>query len=131
LEARDFTPWLATEENLALLAETLGLGELQLQGTELPVGNFNLDILAEDIEGHIVLIENQCGPTDHNHLGQILTYLAGQSGNATVIWIAERVREEHRAAIDWLNASTREEFDFLRNSGRSAENRQLRTCTSR
>jgi hypothetical protein len=113
LEAKDFTPWLAEAENLALLADTLKLGDLQLQGTEVKVGNFNLDILARDIEGHIVLIENQFGPTDHTHLGQILTYLAGQEGRATVIWIAETIREEHRAAIDWLNASTIEAFDFF------------------
>jgi hypothetical protein len=112
-EANDFTPWLADAENLALLADTLQLGELQLQGTEVAVGNFYIDILARDIEGHVVLIENQFGPTDHTHLGQILTYLSGQEGNATVIWIAETIREEHRAAIDWLNASTLEGFDFF------------------
>lgn len=113
LEAKDFTPWLAEAQNLSLLAETLEIGELQWEGSEVKVGNFNLDILARDIEGRIVVIENQFGPTDHTHLGQILTYLAGQEGQATVIWIAERVREEHRAAVDWLNASTIDGFSFF------------------
>ncbi len=112
-EAKDFTPWLADGENLALLADTLQLGELQLQGTEVAVGNFSIDILARDIEGRMVVIENQFGPTDHTHLGQIMTYVAGQDGHATVIWIAESIREEHRAAIDWLNASTIEGFNFF------------------
>lgn len=112
-EANDFTPWLADADNLALLAETLSLGDLQVQGTEVPVGSFYIDILARDIEGRVVVIENQFGPTDHTHLGQILTYLAGQDGHATIVWIAERIREEHRAAIDWLNASTIEGFDFF------------------
>src|SRR5271165_6274216 len=112
-EAKDFTPWLAETENLALLADTLQLGELQLQGTEVAVGNFSIDILARDIESRMVVIENQFGPTDHTHLGQIMTYLAGQDGRATVIWIAESIREEHRAAIDWLNASTIEDFNFF------------------
>lgn len=112
-EANDFTPWLADADNLALLAETLLLGDLQLQGTEVAVGNFYIDILARDIEGRIVVIENQFGQTDHTHLGQILTYIAGQDGSATVVWIAETIREEHRAAIDWLNASTIEGFDFF------------------
>jgi hypothetical protein len=112
-EANDFTPWLADGENLALLAETLQLGELQLQGTEVAVGNFSVDILARDIEGQIVVIENQFGPTDHTHLGQIMTYLAGQDARTTVIWIAETIREEHRAAIDWLNAGTIEGFNFF------------------
>src|SRR5262245_25285232 len=61
----------------------------------------------------MVVIENQFGPTDHTHLGQIMTYLAGQDGRTTVIWIAETIREEHRAAIDWLNASTIEGFNFF------------------
>jgi hypothetical protein len=112
-EAKDFTPWLAEPDNLALLAVTVGLGELRVQGTEVPVGSFYIDILARDIEGHVVVIENQFGATDHTHLGQILTYLAGQEGSATVIWIAEAIREEHRAAIDWLNARTIEAFDFF------------------
>jgi hypothetical protein len=112
-EAIDFTPWLAEPDNLSLLADTLNLDELQVQGTEVPVGNFSIDILARDVEGHVVVIENQFGPTDHSHLGQILTYVAGQEGRATVVWIAEVIREEHRAAIDWLNASTIEGFDFF------------------
>lgn len=112
-EAHDFTPWLAIGENLALLAETLGIGELEIQGTEVPVGNFHIDILALDSEGNVVIIENQFGSTDHTHLGQIMTYTAGQEGRATIIWIAEKFREEHRAAIDWLNASTIDGFEFF------------------
>ena len=112
-ESNDFTPWLADTENLSLLADTLNLGPLQLQGTEVPVGNFFIDILARDVDDRTVVIENQFGPTDHTHLGQIMTYLAGQDGGTTVIWIAEAIREEHRAAIDWLNASTIEGFNFF------------------
>lgn len=112
-EANDFTPWLASSENLGLLAETLHLGELSDQRTEVSVGSFYIDILAKDDEGGAVVIENQFGPTDHTHLGQIMTYLAGQEGHVTVVWIAEAFREEHRAAIDWLNASTIDGFDFF------------------
>jgi len=112
-EANDFTPWLAEAENLSLLADTLHLGDLQVEGVEVPVGNFFIDILARDIEGSVVVIENQFGPTDHTHLGQLLTYVAGQEGRATVVWVAETIREEHRAAIDWLNASTIEGFKFF------------------
>jgi hypothetical protein len=112
-EARDFTPWLAESDNISLLAETLGLSDLDVQGREVPVGSFYIDILARDADGHIVVIENQFGPTDHTHLGQILTYVAGQEGNATVIWIAETVRDEHRAAIDWLNTSTIQAYNFF------------------
>jgi hypothetical protein len=112
-ENQHFTPWLAEAENLSLLAEVLGLGEIQLEGTEVSVGNFSLDILARDMSGGIVLVENQFGPTDHSHLGQLVTYLAGQKGRGTIVWIAETFREEHRAAVDWLNSNTIEGLNFF------------------
>lgn len=112
-EALEFTPWLAKPENISLLAETLHLGELTVTATEKDVGDFSADIVAEDEGGAHVLIENQLEQTDHRHLGQVLTYLAGLDGEATVVWIAARFREEHRAALDWLNANTNERFDFF------------------
>src|SRR3954469_12770365 len=32
---------------------------------------------------------------------------------ATRVWIATKVLEEHRAAIDWLNSNTNDRFDFF------------------
>jgi hypothetical protein len=110
-EAQTFTPWLA--ENLDLLGDALGIGELELKSTEVPAGEFRLDILAEDANGNLVLIENQFGKTDHGHLGQLITYMASQRKDTTAIWIAEKVRDDHRAAIDWLNATTTDGFDFF------------------
>ena len=110
-EAAVFTPWLAA--NLDLLAEPLGIDELELQGTEVPAGDFRLDILAEDNGGNAVLIENQFGATDHRHLGQLISYVASQNRRATVIWVAERFKDDHRAAIDWLNAATGEDYSFF------------------
>ena len=43
-EAGEFTPWLAKEEGLSLLGETIGL-ELELEATEKGVGPFRADIL--------------------------------------------------------------------------------------
>ena len=112
-EATDFTPWLAQEENIALLAEALGLNELEVKAQEEHVGPFRADILCVDPgTDKLVLIENQLEKTDHNHLGQILTYAAGLDA-VTIIWIAERFTEEHRAAIDWLNSITDKEFNFF------------------
>lgn len=112
-EATDFTPWLAEEENLALLADTLGMNELEVKGREEHVGPFRADILCvESGSDRLVLIENQLEKTNHNHLGQILTYAAGLNA-VTIIWIAESFTEEHRAAIDWLNRITDSEFNFL------------------
>src|SRR5205823_812664 len=53
----------------------------------------------------VVIIENQFGATDHRHLGQLLTY-AGGTEPTTVVWVAESFRDEHRAALDWLNQRT-------------------------
>lgn len=101
-EALDFTPWLAKEENLALLGETLAL-ELELEGQEENVGPFKADILCKDtLTGHYVLVENQLERTDHGHLGQLITYAAGLDA-VTIVWIADRFTDEHRAALDWLN----------------------------
>lgn len=112
-EAGDFTPWLASEENIALLADALGMNELEVKGQEEHVGPFRADILCVDPgTDKYVLIENQLEKTDHNHLGQIMTYAAGLDA-VTIIWIAEHFTEEHRAAIDWLNRFTDKEFNFF------------------
>lgn len=111
-EARDFTPWLAREENLGLLGDTIGL-ELGLEAQEKSVGPFRADILCKDMSNDSwVLIENQLALTDHRHLGQILTYAAGLKA-VTIVWIAERFTDEHQATIEWLNDITQEEINFF------------------
>ena len=110
-EAGEFTPWLAQPDNLTLLAESLGLSELELVGTEHPVGGFKVDILCTD-NGGKVIIENQLEKTNHTHLGQILTYAAGV-GARKVIWLAESFRTEHVAALEFLNQHTTDELDFF------------------
>ena len=108
-EAQDFTPWLAQEQNLILLGETLDM-DLELEGQEINVGDFRADILClNTADDSRVLIENQLKRTDHDHLGKILTYSAGLNAH-TVIWIARKFREEHRAALDRLNDITNENF---------------------
>jgi hypothetical protein len=111
-ESSDFTPWLARAENIALLGETLQL-DLEVEGEEQRVGPFRADILCKDTTtGRWVVIENQLNGTDHGHLGQILTYAAGLQAT-TVVWIAERFTDEHRAALDWLNQVTNEDVHFF------------------
>ena len=95
---RDFSMWLAEEANLAQLAASLGIDELELEATEKNVGPFKADILCKDTRsGHWVLIEDQLSRTDHSHLGQLLTYAAGLQA-VTIVWIAAPFTEEHRTA---------------------------------
>lgn len=111
-EAKNFTPWLAQEENLQMLGETLHM-DLVLEAQEKNVGTFRADILAKDtVTENWVLIENQLEETDHRHLGQIITYASGIRAN-TVVWIAQTFTSEHRSAIDWLNEMTNECLRFF------------------
>src|SRR5687767_9372800 len=74
-EALDFTPWV--KANIELLSDALQM-ELALPETEVPVGDFACDVVAREVgTDHKVIIENQLEPTDHAHLGQVLTYAAG------------------------------------------------------
>ncbi|WP_339907195.1 DUF4268 domain-containing protein [Symmachiella dynata] len=111
-EAGDFTPWLAGEANIALLGDTIGI-ELEVEAQEKEVGPFRADILCKDTANdRWVLIENQLERTDHTHLGQLMTYAAGLNA-VTIVWIAARFTDEHRAAIDWLNDITNDDFNFF------------------
>jgi hypothetical protein len=102
----------ARQKNLAILAETLDI-DLELEAQERPVGPFRADILCKDIRtDRWVLIENQLERTDHNHLGQLLTYASGLDA-VTLVWIAARFTEEHRSTLDWLNKITDDTFRFF------------------
>ena len=108
-EAADFTPWL--EENISVLGGALGM-DLEVQAREAPVGAYQVDLLASDGSGRTVVIENQLGSTDHNHLGQLLTYMAGFDANV-IVWIAKKFRDEHAEALSLLNRRTGEDTEFF------------------
>lgn len=111
-EAGDFTPWLAKSHNMAILGEVIGL-DLEVQAREEEVGPFRADILCQETASdHVVLIENQLEKTDHTHLGQLMTYASGLNA-VSIVWIAERFTDEHRAALDWLNEITDEDINFF------------------
>jgi hypothetical protein len=111
-EDRDFTPWLAQPDNMAVLADTLGM-ELEVEAEEKDVGPFRAGILCKDIDDNSWgLIETQLERTDHTHLGQLLTYAAGLKA-VTIVWIASRFTDEHRAALDWLNGATDDSIRFF------------------
>ena len=109
-EALNFTPWLA--ENLDRLSHAVGI-EMNLEDTEVQIGRFSADILARNAQDEsLVLIENQLEWSDHTHLGQILTYLAGLQAQS-VTWVASGFEEAHLSAIRWLNEHTAEPFAFF------------------
>ena len=109
-EAKDFTKWL--EDNIDQLNETTGLGLIEAK-REQSAGDFYVDLVAEDEEGHTVVIENQLGKSDNDHLGKILTYMTSMEADRA-IWIVGEPRPEHVRAITWLNESADASFFMLK-----------------
>ncbi|MEK6946016.1 MAG: DUF4268 domain-containing protein [Nanoarchaeota archaeon] len=109
-ESEEFTPWL--NDNITELNRILGIEIIDTQ-MEVSVGKFSLDILGT-IAGSDkkVIIENQIEPTDHNHLGQLLTYASGINASI-VIWVAKEFTEEHVSALEWLNTNMKEDVSFF------------------
>lgn len=109
-EAHDFTQWMLV--NADVLGDVLGM-QLELTAAEHKVGGFSLDLMGTDLASNTtVIVENQLTQTDHGHLGQLLTY-AGGTDPTTIVWCAPSFREEHRAALDWLNDRTDPETRFF------------------
>jgi len=105
-EAQDFTTWL--EDNIDVLNEVLDM-TVTVAEREKSAGSFNVDLVGEDEDGHMVVIENQLGRSDHDHLGKVLTYLSFLDARAA-IWIVASPRPEHVSAIGWLNEATSTPF---------------------
>jgi Domain of unknown function (DUF4268) len=101
-EALDFTTWL--RENIDVLNDALSLS-LTNPEREQAAGNFSVDLVAEDESGEPVIVENQLGKSDHDHLGKLMTYLVVR-GAKTAVWIVSEPRPEHVSTISWLNESS-------------------------
>jgi len=111
-EALDFTPWLADDDNMALLGDAVGL-DISIDETESSVGDFSVDISASEVgTERKIIIENQLEDTNHDHLGKLITYASGKSADV-VIWVVKHAREEHKAAIEWLNNHTDDKIGFF------------------
>lgn len=100
-EEHSFTPWIV--EHIDELGRAIGI-ELDEVNREDSVGGYKADITGTELntDGKVV-IENQFGTTDHDHLGKLLTYGAGKDAEF-VIWLAEEFRDEHRSVLEWLNS---------------------------
>jgi hypothetical protein len=101
-----FSDWLATQDGIDLLAQDLEI-EIENPRRESKGANFSCDIVANIVgdESHIVVIENQFGRTNHDHLAKLLTYAAVHKA-VVGIWVAEEAADDHRQVIDWLNENT-------------------------
>jgi len=109
-EALNFTTWL--QENIDILNEVIDF-ELSNAEREQSAGSFNVDIVAEDETGNPVIIENQFGKSDHDHLGKLITYRTAFDASVA-IWIVETPRPEHISAITWLNESSSGSFYLIK-----------------
>ncbi len=111
-EQYDFSEWLAKPINIEYLNEILGL-TLSEVDKEVYVGPYRCDLVAKDeTSGITVIIENQLESTNHDHLGKIITYAAGLDASV-VVWIVKSAKEEHRAAIEWMNNNTTNNVNFF------------------
>jgi len=106
----EFSDWLV--ENVGLLNRKLQVELADLQ-RERQIGRFSADVVGRDVSSNrTVVIENQFGRTDHDHLGKILTYASGVDAKV-VVWIAEEFADEHKQALTWLNDQTPEDVGFF------------------
>lgn len=110
-EAHDFTQWL--EQNIDVLNEVLDLTLVNVTRERKTESAFSVDLVAEDEGGGTVIIENQLGRSDHDHLGKLITYLSAMQARAA-IWIVSEPRPEHVAAVTWLNESGSARFYLLK-----------------
>lgn len=111
-EQYDFSSWLAKEENIKDLGDTLNLSLTDVE-TEKFVGSYRCDIICKDeLTGKAVLIENQLEQTNHDHLGKIITYASGLDASV-IVWIVSEARSEHASAIEWLNQNTSDDVAFF------------------
>lgn len=111
-EQYNFSKWLSAEENINELGNILNLSLTEVQ-TEQFVGSYRCDIICKDeLTGKAVLIENQLEPTNHDHLGKIITYASGLNASV-VVWIVSEARGEHASAIEWLNNHTDDDLAFF------------------
>lgn len=111
-EQYDFSAWLAKESNIEYLNDILGLTLIDVN-TEVFVGPYRCDIVAKDeTTNDTVIIENQLDSTNHDHLGKIITYAAGLNAKY-IVWLVKEAKEEHRAAIEWLNSNSSKSVNFF------------------
>lgn len=100
-EASDFTPLLA--EQLDSLGEAIGVDLTAVGKSEVATaGGRRIDIVAQGEDGSELVVENQYGRADHDHLTRGLAYAVARHACGLVV-VAEEHRDEFRAVAQYLN----------------------------
>lgn len=108
-EEKDLSPWVA--DNIDILNELLST-QIEIEGREEPIHNFRIDLTGTDNYSQVpVVLENQFGQSDHDHLGKLITYSANKEAGI-MIWITNELQAAHKNALDWLNKITPEDMTF-------------------
>jgi len=108
-EEKDLSVWVS--DNIDQLNEVLGL-DIEILSREEFVHNFRIDLAGtENYSQMPVIIENQFGSSNHDHLGKLITYSAAKEAGI-VIWIANKFQVAHKEAIEWLNKISPVELTF-------------------
>ena len=117
-ETPDSNPQLA--DKLSLLSDALHM-DFELVEQESWIGHYNGDILPHDQRNDAaIVIEHHSDEASHYQLGQILASAENYEARI-LIWMADNIREEHRAALDWLNRWTPAEIEVYGVEIRNAE----------
>ena len=102
-EDPDLNRWMSA--NIELLNGVLGL-QIDIDEAESAVGPFRLDLAGnETLTQKPIVIENQFGKTDHDHLGKLITYAASREAGI-LVWVAMDFQDAHRTALKWLISIT-------------------------
>ena len=108
----DFTQWL--EKNIDVLSEAVDRDIVNVEREKKETGSMlSVDLFAEDEAGSSIIIENQLGRSDHDHLGKLIAYLTIMKADSAV-WIVADHRPEHVTAMTWLNESSGTDFYLLK-----------------
>lgn len=100
-EATDFTPLLA--DQLDMLGGAVGVDLLAVGRAEVSTaGGRSIDIVAQATDGTELVIENQYGRADHDHLTRGLAYAVARQARGLIV-VAEDHRDEFRAVAQYLN----------------------------
>lgn len=102
---------LIPAENLALLSDALHM-QLELVDWEERISRLNGDIPADDQNIDLaIVIEHRSDKTSHYQLGDFLA-CAEEYDARILILMADKFREEHRSALDWLNRWTPKDIEI-------------------